>query len=62
VTANVVCPPVTDTGWITPDVERTVQESSELFHIAQPEEVADVIAFLVSHEARLLTGNVVRLR
>jgi 3-oxoacyl-[acyl-carrier protein] reductase len=51
-----------DTGWITPDVERTVQESSELFHIAQPEEVADVIAFLVSHEARLLTGNVVRLR
>jgi 3-oxoacyl-[acyl-carrier protein] reductase len=62
VTANVVYPPVTDTGWITPDVERTVQESSELFHIAQPEEVADVIAFLVSHEARLLTGNVVRLR
>ena len=62
VTANVVHPPVTDTGWITPTVVREVEESMELFRVASPEEVAHVIAFLSSDEARLVTGNVIRLR
>jgi 3-oxoacyl-[acyl-carrier protein] reductase len=62
VTANVVYPPVTDTGWVTPEVERSVEESSDLFHVAKPEEVADVIVFLTSEEARLITANIVRLR
>jgi NAD(P)-dependent dehydrogenase (short-subunit alcohol dehydrogenase family) len=31
-------------------------------HIAQPEEVAEVIAFLVSDQARLITANVIQLR
>ena len=61
-TANVVHPPVTDTGWITPDVERAVRESGELFHVGSPEDVANVIAFLVSDHAALVTGNVVHLR
>jgi 3-oxoacyl-[acyl-carrier protein] reductase len=62
ITANVVYPPITDTGWITPEVERIVQESDELFHIAHPDEVARVISFLVSDDASLITANVVRLR
>jgi 3-oxoacyl-[acyl-carrier protein] reductase len=62
VTANVVHPPITDTGWITPDVERLVEESSDLFRIAAPEEVANVIAFLVSDHAALITANVLQLR
>lgn len=49
-------------GWTTPDVERLVAESEQLFHIAAPEEVANVIAFLVSHRAALITANVVQLR
>jgi 3-oxoacyl-[acyl-carrier protein] reductase len=62
VTANVVHPPVTDTGWVTADVERAVRDSEELFHIASPDDVADVIAYLASDRARLVTGNVLRLR
>lgn len=62
ITANVVYPPVTDTGWITPEVERAVDESGDQFHIAHPDEVARVISFLVSDDASLITANVVRLR
>jgi 3-oxoacyl-[acyl-carrier protein] reductase len=62
VTANVLHPPVTDTGWITPAVVQAVEESTDLFHIASPEDVARIIAFLASDEARLITGNVIRLR
>ncbi len=62
VTANIVYPPVTDTGWITEEVRRSVEASDELVGVARPEEVAEVIVWLVSDEARLVTGNVIRLR
>ena len=62
ITSNVVYPPVTDTGWVTDEVRRGVEESSDLFHIAEPEEVARVVAYLASDHAALITGNVVRLR
>jgi 3-oxoacyl-[acyl-carrier protein] reductase len=62
ITANIVHPPVTDTGWITEDVRRYVDGRADLIHIAQPREVADIIAFLVSDEAQLITGNVIHLR
>jgi 3-oxoacyl-[acyl-carrier protein] reductase len=62
VTANCVHPPVTDTGWVTPEVEAAVRDSDELIHIARAEEVAAVIAFLVSQNAALLTANVLHLR
>jgi 3-oxoacyl-[acyl-carrier protein] reductase len=62
VTANVIHPPVTDTGWVTDEVRRAVEDSDELIHVASPEDVAEVIAFLVSDAARLITANVVHLR
>jgi 3-oxoacyl-[acyl-carrier protein] reductase len=62
ITANVVHPPVTDTGWVTDAVRRFVESSPEHFHVADPDEVARVIAWLVSDDARLVTANVVRLR
>ena len=62
VTANAVHPPVTDTGWVTPEVEAAVARSDDLIHIAAPVEVAEVIAFLCSERARLITANVVHLR
>jgi 3-oxoacyl-[acyl-carrier protein] reductase len=62
ITANIVNPPVTDTGWVTDDVRRDVAERSDLIHIASPDEVAEVIAFLVSDKARLITANRIHLR
>jgi 3-oxoacyl-[acyl-carrier protein] reductase len=53
---------VTDTGWITAEVEEFVRNSREHFHIARPEEVAEVIAYLASDAAWLITANVIHLR
>lgn len=62
ITANVVYPPVTDTGWVTDDVRRFVEESTDHWHVADPAEVAEVIAWLCTPAADLVTGNIIRLR
>jgi 3-oxoacyl-[acyl-carrier protein] reductase len=62
VTANMVHPPVTDTGWVTDAVRAHVAASMTLVHIARPDEVAEVIAFLASDAAALITANVITLR
>jgi 3-oxoacyl-[acyl-carrier protein] reductase len=62
ITANVVHPPVTDTGWVTDAVRAAVADSRALIHVARPAEVADVIAYLASDAAALITANVITLR
>jgi 3-oxoacyl-[acyl-carrier protein] reductase len=62
VTANIVYPPVTDTGWVNEAIREHVKRDPHLIHIVEPEEVAGVIAFLCSDHARLITANIVHLR
>ncbi len=62
ITANMVYPPVTDTGWVTDAVRQAVAASTTLIHIASPAEVAEVIAYLASDAAALITANVITLR
>ena len=62
ITANIIHPPVTDTGWVTQEVRQHVAERDDLIHVATPDEVAEVIAFLVSDEAHLITANRIHLR
>ncbi|BCJ51277.1 putative oxidoreductase YjdA [Actinoplanes sp. NBRC 14428] len=62
ITANVVHPPVTDTGWVTDSVRSFVAGSASLVHVATPDEVAEVIAYLASEASGLITGNVITLR
>ena len=62
ITANIVHPPVTDTGWITDEVRAFVEASTELVHVAAPAEVAEVIGWLCTDAARLVSGTRVHLR
>ena len=62
VTANMVHPPVTDTGWVTDPVRAFVADSGSHFHVATPVEVAEVIGYLASEASWLITGNVITLR
>ncbi|MCM2579285.1 SDR family NAD(P)-dependent oxidoreductase [Streptomyces meridianus] len=62
ITANMVHPPVTDTGWVTDAVRQFVADSGTHFHVAAAQEVAEAVAFLASDAAALVTGNVITLR
>ncbi len=62
ITANVVYPPVTDTGWVTDAFRQVVSDSHDLHHIAEPDEVAEVIVWLCTDAARLVTGSLMHLR
>jgi 3-oxoacyl-[acyl-carrier protein] reductase len=61
VTANMVYPPVTDTGWVTAAVQEQAVAGSPLRHMAQPDDVAEVIFLLASHQARYITGQVLHM-
>jgi 3-oxoacyl-[acyl-carrier protein] reductase len=62
VTANLVHPPITDSGWVTDAVRDLATTSADHAHVADPTEVGGVIAWLCSAEARMVTGNVIRMR
>ncbi len=61
VTANMVHPPVTDTGWVTPAVEQAAAADSPLRQVARPEDVAEVITLLCSHQARHITAQIIHM-
>jgi 3-oxoacyl-[acyl-carrier protein] reductase len=62
ITANLVHPPVTDTGWVTDAVRKMVEEDTGSLGVAEPDEVAEVIAWLVSDSARRITANLIQMR
>lgn len=61
VTANMIHPPVTDTGWVNEKVAIAVAADGVLPEVAQPDDVAEVITFLASHQGRRVTGQVVKM-
>lgn len=57
ITVNVASLGAIQTGWIAPELENMVAAETPLGRIGKPDDVADVIVFLASAQARWLTGQ-----
>ena len=59
ITVNIVAPGPIQTGYLTPENEASIAARTPLRRIGRPEDVADVIVFLASEQARWLTGQLI---
>lgn len=57
VTVNTVSLGPVQTGWITSELEQQILPTIPLGRIGRPEDVADVVVFLASEQARWVTGQ-----
>ena len=62
ITVNAVDPGPTDSGWITPELQRQFLSRFALGRIGQPEDAARLIGFLAGPEGGWITGQVLRSR
>ena len=61
ITVNCVAPGPTQTGWIDEDLEKAVLPLIPMGQLIRPEDIAETILFLASHQARMLTGQVIKV-
>jgi len=59
ITVNVVSPGPIQTGYIASELEQRLITAIPLGRVGLPEDVADVIVFLASEQARWLTGQLI---
>ena len=60
-TVNCVAPGPTQTGWIDEDFEKVVIPLIPMGKLIQPEDIAETILFLASEQARMITGQVIKV-
>lgn len=61
ITVNCVAPGPTQTGWIDDELEKAVIPLIPMGKLIQPEDIAETILFLASEQARMLTGQVIKV-
>ena len=61
ITVNCVAPGPTQTGWIDADLEKAVVPLIPMGKLIQPEDIAETILFLASEQAKMLTGQVIKV-
>jgi len=59
ITVNIVAPGPVQTGWLSPEEEKTIGHKTPLGRVGKPDDIADVIVFLASDQARWLTGQLI---
>lgn len=59
ITANVINPGATDTGWMTDDLKAAIAKSSPSDRIGQPEDAARLVSWLATDDAGWITGQVI---
>lgn len=61
ITVNCVAPGPTQTGWIDKDLEKAVLPIIPMNQLIEPEDIAETILFLASEQARMITGQVIKV-
>ena len=61
ITVNCVSPGPTQTGWIDEDFEKVVIPLIPMGKLIQPDDIAETILFLASTQARMITGQVIKV-
>lgn len=61
ITVNIVSPGPIQTGYITPDMEKAIAQGTPLRRVGYPDDIADVVLFLASQQARWLTGQLIHV-
>ena len=61
ITVNCVAPGPTQTGWIDDELEKTVTPIIPMRKLIQPEDIAETILFLSSKQAKMITGQVIKV-
>ena len=61
ITVNCVAPGPTQTGWIDPEFEKVVVPMIPMGQLIRPEDIAETILFLASSQARMITGQVIKV-
>ncbi len=61
ITVNCVSPGPTQTGWIDDELEKEVVPLIPMGKLIQPEDIAETVLFLASEQARMITGQVIKV-
>ena len=61
ITVNCVAPGPTQTGWIDSELEKAVLPLIPMGQLIRPEDIAETILFLASEQARMITGQVIKV-
>ena len=61
ITVNAVAPGPTQTGWIDEDLEKAVIPLIPMGKLIEPCDIAETILFLASEQARMITGQVIKV-
>ena len=61
ITVNCIAPGPTQTGWIDAELEKAVIPLIPMGQLIQPEDIAQTILFLSGQQAKMLTGQVIKV-
>ena len=61
ITVNCIAPGPTQTGWIDEDFEKVVVPLIPMGKLISPEDIAETILFISSKQAKMITGQVIKV-